>query len=453
MNGSNLSNHIFANFEIDGSGQRLNASNVQPKGIIDSPLTHGRFFNLSVHDTSATGLGIDYGSDVYITNSYFSHDGAQAAEISSAGHACIGNGTGALGEMPEYIAGNTLTDCGNNAIFIENEYGYNSAGVRIEGNSCAWAGGGAGICYGDTGGSGTIISGNQARYSRVGINVQHGLGSPTTYPVDWLIANNVLQNLDSPITVTVDSSTGKIQGNEISGGLSISNSGAIVVLGATGNAAPIEVSGNMIHDYPGYGIQFGYSGGGGVFNAVTLIGNHIWNMGVSGTPRSAIYLLTGTISKLAMSSNVAYDNRSPQYQTYGFQNAGTITELDDNNNQFTGNLTAPELLAGTITTRYVNGELQGSTALATSALTAGTCQTITAGSVNSAAVANATASSIMRWGPAVSLQTVVGYQVSTVGNLSIDAYPNAGYINFNVCNNTASSITPGALTINWSVRP
>jgi hypothetical protein len=46
---------------------------------------------------------------------------------------------------------------------------------------------------------------------------------------------------------------------------------------------------------------------------------------------------------------------------------------------------------------------------------------------------------------------VTGYIPSTSGMLSIIAYPTANNVNFKVCNNTASSITPGAITLNWRV--
>jgi hypothetical protein len=35
--------------------------------------------------------------------------------------------------------------------------------------------------------------------------------------------------------------------------------------------------------------------------------------------------------------------------------------------------------------------------------------------------------------------------------LTIFAYPTANNVNFKVCNNTAGSITPGAITLNWRV--
>jgi hypothetical protein len=46
---------------------------------------------------------------------------------------------------------------------------------------------------------------------------------------------------------------------------------------------------------------------------------------------------------------------------------------------------------------------------------------------------------------------VTGYIPSTSGMLTIIAYPSAGTVNFKVCNNTASSITPGAITLNYRV--
>jgi hypothetical protein len=35
--------------------------------------------------------------------------------------------------------------------------------------------------------------------------------------------------------------------------------------------------------------------------------------------------------------------------------------------------------------------------------------------------------------------------------LTIQAYPTAGFVNWDICNPTASTITPGAVTLNWNV--
>jgi hypothetical protein len=46
---------------------------------------------------------------------------------------------------------------------------------------------------------------------------------------------------------------------------------------------------------------------------------------------------------------------------------------------------------------------------------------------------------------------VTGYVPLTTGMLTIIPYPTSNTVNFKVCNNTASSITPGAITLNWRV--
>lgn len=46
---------------------------------------------------------------------------------------------------------------------------------------------------------------------------------------------------------------------------------------------------------------------------------------------------------------------------------------------------------------------------------------------------------------------VTGYVPLTAGMLTIIAYPTADTVNFKVCNNTSSSITPGAITLNVKV--
>lgn len=46
---------------------------------------------------------------------------------------------------------------------------------------------------------------------------------------------------------------------------------------------------------------------------------------------------------------------------------------------------------------------------------------------------------------------VTGYVPLTTGMLVIIPYPTADNVNFKVCNNTSSSLTPGAITLNWRV--
>lgn len=88
----------------------------------------------------------------------------------------------------------------------------------------------------------------------------------------------------------------------------------------------------------------------------------------------------------------------------------------------------------------------GTSALGTSAISSGACATV----VTTTATGTATTDTI-GWGFNGDPTGVTGYQASANGMLTIIAYPGTNNVNFKVCNNTGSSITPGAITLNWRV--
>jgi hypothetical protein len=106
----------------------------------------------------------------------------------------------------------------------------------------------------------------------------------------------------------------------------------------------------------------------------------------------------------------------------------------------TGTATVPKVVAS------------GSLALATNAIAGPGCQTVTAGSVNSATATGVVTTDGIQFTPNGSIKAVTGYTPVSTGGLNITAYPTPGYVNFDVCNWTASSITPGAVTLNWRVE-
>jgi hypothetical protein len=68
------------------------------------------------------------------------------------------------------------------------------------------------------------------------------------------------------------------------------------------------------------------------------------------------------------------------------------------------------------------------------------------------AAAGVATTDVIDWGFNTNPNAVTGYNAaSTTGCLVITAFPSAGNINFVVSNPTAASITPGALTLNWTV--
>ncbi|HBA86017.1 MAG TPA: hypothetical protein DCZ95_18180 [Verrucomicrobia bacterium] len=88
----------------------------------------------------------------------------------------------------------------------------------------------------------------------------------------------------------------------------------------------------------------------------------------------------------------------------------------------------------------------GTSALGTAEIASGACATV----VTTAASGVATTDAIM-WGWNTRPSQITGYGYTTSGALRIDAYPTANNINFEVCNQTAGAITPGAVTLNWRV--
>jgi hypothetical protein len=88
----------------------------------------------------------------------------------------------------------------------------------------------------------------------------------------------------------------------------------------------------------------------------------------------------------------------------------------------------------------------GTSALGTGAITSATCATVVTTSATGVATTD-TVTASFNGDPTA----VTGYIPATAGMLTIISYPTSGNVNFKVCNNTSSSITPGAITLNWRV--
>lgn len=103
---------------------------------------------------------------------------------------------------------------------------------------------------------------------------------------------------------------------------------------------------------------------------------------------------------------------------------------------------------GTLTCAAVSGLIaSGSTALGTSPISSEACATV----VTAIATGTLSTDSITVT-PNSSIRAMTGYTPSTSGGLTIAAYPSNDAVNFDVCNWSNGVITPGAVTLNWSVR-
>jgi hypothetical protein len=88
----------------------------------------------------------------------------------------------------------------------------------------------------------------------------------------------------------------------------------------------------------------------------------------------------------------------------------------------------------------------GTAVLATAAIASAACATAITVSAT-----GTLSTDVVTWTPNTSIKAVTGYTPSTGGGLSIVAYPTANNVNFDVCNWSNASITPGAVTLNWRV--
>ncbi|MER7491462.1 right-handed parallel beta-helix repeat-containing protein [Streptomyces pharetrae] len=123
QHGAGRDRHIaditFAHFEIDGSGVSTEEYDVLAKGLGLQYVLRGRFSDLYIHDTAATGFGCDFLQDTVVEGVLAERCGRQdpGEEMGGAG---IGIGVGGWGPV-ERLAVTACTARGNgtNGIFLE----------------------------------------------------------------------------------------------------------------------------------------------------------------------------------------------------------------------------------------------------------------------------------------------------------------------------------------------
>lgn len=175
----------------------------------------------------------------------------------------------------------------------------------------------------------------------------------------------------------------------------------------------------------------------------TITGNKFW----SGSPQSS----TSIISLTGVSTyNVLSGNSLAGFATTGvtFGSSTAHNTLLDSTAIDLTNIGTAVSNSGTSNTIGVGAGTiaSGTSALGTSAIASGACATV----VTTTATGVASTDAII-WNPNGSIKAVTGYIPSTSGGLTIAAYPTTNNVNYDVCNWTAGSITPGAVTLNWRV--
>jgi hypothetical protein len=156
-------------------------------------------------------------------------------------------------------------------------------------------------------------------------------------------------------------------------------------------------------------------------------------------------------------SGLAYNSSSKSLGIIGTIStgqAGTGTGAIAFHGLTSGTVTLKPADAGadaTLTAPNVTGTLRvtiatGTATLGTDAISANTC----ASAVTVTATGAATTDRI-DWTPNADISGTTGYGAASTDGLAVYPYPTSGNVNFKVCNKTGTSITPGAVTLNWSV--
>lgn len=161
----------------------------------------------------------------------------------------------------------------------------------------------------------------------------------------------------------------------------------------------------------------------------------------------------------AASSAVTYNTTTHAFGCNTISGSGTVNSGTSGQVAYyvsTGTaVSGSNLGTGVLTAMGVNlsaaGGLTTTIATGTSALGTGAISSATCASVVTTAATNVATTDVILAGFNGDPTAVTGYTPATTGMLTIVAYPSANNVNFKVCNNTGSSITPGAITLNWRV--
>jgi hypothetical protein len=168
-------------------------------------------------------------------------------------------------------------------------------------------------------------------------------------------------------------------------------------------------------------------------------GGTVTSIATTGPITGGTITTTGTIacatcvaSAASLTSGAIMTGAGSQASQTNTTGTGVVTALGVN----TGSAGAVGVLLAT-----------GTAAMNTSAIASGACATVV-----TVAASGVATTDVIEVGFNGDPTAVTGYGASATGAvLTIYPYPSSGNVNLKVCNSTASSITPGALTLNWKV--
>ncbi|TAK89633.1 hypothetical protein EPO04_00800 [Patescibacteria group bacterium] len=291
------------------------------KAIYTTYNVRNRYVNLYVHDTTATGLGVDFLVDCAFDRCVVENAGRDSGG-SLLGSSGIGIGTGAWD-----VESTTITDCiirssARNGIFFERQATlpngggsggtpYYSRGAIVHGNTiiaCKY-----GIA--DNGIEGAQIWGNRIEDS-TSYGFYVGAGNAGTAGRKGKFFKNIVKNSTS-YGIYLDASTTTLSGYEISSNDVYENDIGIKV--ASSAAVPeLIITDNDVRSNERQGM---HGGGSGALTDATVIGNRFFNNGTVTT--NAGLELTMDLTRCRINRNRAFDNQGVKTQSTGVILSGT----------------------------------------------------------------------------------------------------------------------------------
>ena len=327
--GAPLVDVVFDNFEIDCLNQTLSgtyAGSQGPKAIVIQYMARSHFRNLYVHDSQASGIGVDYLKDgCTITNNIVINCGRghpTGAPNSAGGGAGIGIGLATTSnEEPLLISGNFVKGNGTNSaygIFLESQGSSQTpatSGLRVVNNYCT----GNMFGIGDSGARRSVIVGNTVTGNfQGGIGVDNGTIGGTHTSYDGIIEGNQIYNNTGP-GILFDYTTAGGKYTVIGNAISFNNQGILIKFAGSVGAGAVYVTKNNIHDNKYTGIRAYYSAAGtGGLTEGEFSANFIYNNGTQGTTGDKDGIrFEVPLTNVKIDSNYCFDRAGTKTQDYG----------------------------------------------------------------------------------------------------------------------------------------
>lgn len=351
---------LFADFEIDASGQTVPGGtyNVGYKGFYIQFIKRGHWRNVYVHDTVATGFGVDFLTDCSFTQSVANGCGRLNGGNNPGG---AGFGIGAGGSVDESVVIDGCTARNNirHGIFFERQNSPNNlvssfakvVNSHLSGNQNGIVN--AGVAK--FAARGNTITGSTADGIALKPILTAVLGTETNIGDNYIIGSAF-----SGVTVDMTGITPgsydmllNVHDNEIRDG----GGNAFYVNAVDGfTLREIAVRNNMIFNNGYSGVLFTRAGTTGAYVDTLVQGNILRNNGVSGGSaglKAGVYL-NANMTRLLVSGNSASGHSG-----YGFQTgAVTLTDSKVEMNQWKGNTTgSADSAAATLTNSTVTNNV------------------------------------------------------------------------------------------------